>query len=186
MRTARAWFSICSTDNTCLAKPHPNLAAHAGSIALQGPGRGPGFVGGIPMHVGVCRQTHYAVATCALLRRAPIKRRARIASFAMRRLPQPDEAAAARQVHKTVWRIRQAGARTVALQFPEGLLMFALTIADILETCAPAPWRGQAQCAWLQEAVAHRTPARRADKPAPGQADYVCSCGHAGRSTSWC
>ena len=37
------------------------------------------------------------------------------------------------QVHKTVWRIRQAGAKRVALQFPEGLLMFACVIADILE-----------------------------------------------------
>ena len=36
------------------------------------------------------------------------------------------------ELHKTVWRIRQAGARTVALQFPEGLLMFACTIADIV------------------------------------------------------
>ena len=41
--------------------------------------------------------------------------------------------ARAAQVHKTVWRIRQAGAKRVALQFPEGLLMFACVIADILE-----------------------------------------------------
>nr|CAG4647502.1 EOG090X0GO2 [Megafenestra aurita] len=33
----------------------------------------------------------------------------------------------------TVWRVRQAGAKRVALQMPEGLLMFALTISDILE-----------------------------------------------------
>ena len=38
------------------------------------------------------------------------------------------------QVHKTVWRIRQQGANRVALQFPEGLLMYACVIADILET----------------------------------------------------
>ncbi|KAI8462937.1 MAG: putative diphthamide synthesis protein-domain-containing protein [Monoraphidium minutum] len=37
------------------------------------------------------------------------------------------------EVHKTVWRLRQAGARRVALQFPEGLLMYACTIADILQ-----------------------------------------------------
>ncbi|XP_053222696.1 2-(3-amino-3-carboxypropyl)histidine synthase subunit 1 isoform X3 [Podarcis raffonei] len=37
------------------------------------------------------------------------------------------------EVHKTVWRIRQAGAKRVALQMPEGLLMFACTLADIIE-----------------------------------------------------
>jgi hypothetical protein len=37
------------------------------------------------------------------------------------------------EIPKTVWRIRQAGAKRVALQMPEGLLLFALTIADILE-----------------------------------------------------
>ena len=41
------------------------------------------------------------------------------------------------EVHKTVWRIRQTQARCVALQFPEGLLMFACTIADILEEFGP-------------------------------------------------
>ena len=40
------------------------------------------------------------------------------------------------EVHKTVWRLRQAGAKTVALQFPEGLQMYALTLADIFETFA--------------------------------------------------
>ncbi|KAF7244235.1 2-(3-amino-3-carboxypropyl)histidine synthase subunit 1 [Varanus komodoensis] len=37
------------------------------------------------------------------------------------------------EVYKTVWRIRQARARRVALQMPEGLLMFACTLADIIE-----------------------------------------------------
>ena len=37
------------------------------------------------------------------------------------------------EIHKSVWRIRQAGAKRVALQFPEGLLLFATTIADIIE-----------------------------------------------------
>ncbi|PNH00630.1 Diphthamide biosynthesis protein 1, partial [Tetrabaena socialis] len=40
------------------------------------------------------------------------------------------------EIHKTVWRLRQAGARTVALQFPEGLQMYACVIADILEAFA--------------------------------------------------
>lgn len=39
------------------------------------------------------------------------------------------------QVHKTVWRIKQLDAKRVALQFPEGLLMYACIIADILERC---------------------------------------------------
>lgn len=40
------------------------------------------------------------------------------------------------EIHKTVWRVKQAGAKRVALQFPEGLLMYACVIADILETFA--------------------------------------------------
>lgn len=32
-----------------------------------------------------------------------------------------------------VWRLRQARAKRVALQFPEGLLLYACVIADILE-----------------------------------------------------
>lgn len=39
------------------------------------------------------------------------------------------------EVHKTVWKLREAEprAKKVALQFPEGLLMFACAIGDILE-----------------------------------------------------
>ncbi|XP_062516867.1 2-(3-amino-3-carboxypropyl)histidine synthase subunit 1-like [Corticium candelabrum] len=37
------------------------------------------------------------------------------------------------EIYKTVWKVRQATATRVALQFPEGLLMFATTIADIIE-----------------------------------------------------
>ncbi|KAF6262034.1 putative diphthamide synthesis protein-domain-containing protein [Scenedesmus sp. NREL 46B-D3] len=40
------------------------------------------------------------------------------------------------EIHKTVWRIQQAGASQVALQFPEGLLMYACAIADILQDFA--------------------------------------------------
>ena len=36
------------------------------------------------------------------------------------------------EVHKTVWRIRSSAAKRVALQFPEGLLLFACPIVDIL------------------------------------------------------
>ena len=36
------------------------------------------------------------------------------------------------EIKKTVWRVRQVKARCVALQFPEGLLLFACTIADIV------------------------------------------------------
>ena len=38
------------------------------------------------------------------------------------------------EVKKTVAKIRTSGARRVALQFPEGLLLFACTIADIIST----------------------------------------------------
>eukprot|EP00062_Callorhinchus_milii_P020267 gi/632975718/ref/XP_007904382.1/ PREDICTED: diphthamide biosynthesis protein 1 isoform X1 [Callorhinchus milii] len=37
------------------------------------------------------------------------------------------------EIYKTVWRIKQAQAKRVALQMPEGLQMFACPIADIIE-----------------------------------------------------
>ncbi|ORY50311.1 Diphthamide biosynthesis protein 1, partial [Rhizoclosmatium globosum] len=37
------------------------------------------------------------------------------------------------EIHKTVWQIKSFGAKRVALQFPEGLLMYSLTICDIVE-----------------------------------------------------
>lgn len=37
------------------------------------------------------------------------------------------------EIHKTIWKIQQANAKRVALQFPEGLLLFACVIADIVE-----------------------------------------------------
>ena len=41
------------------------------------------------------------------------------------------------QIHKTIWRIQQLKSRVVALQFPEGLLMYSCVISDILERCGP-------------------------------------------------
>ncbi|KAJ2024555.1 Diphthamide biosynthesis protein 1, partial [Coemansia sp. S610] len=38
------------------------------------------------------------------------------------------------EIHKTIWQIRRLAAKRVAVQFPEGLMIFACTIADILET----------------------------------------------------
>jgi 2-(3-amino-3-carboxypropyl)histidine synthase len=40
------------------------------------------------------------------------------------------------QVMKTVWRLRRAKAKRVAMQFPEGLLMYASVLSDILEQFA--------------------------------------------------
>lgn len=37
------------------------------------------------------------------------------------------------EIAKTIWRIRQTEAKRVALQMPEGLIMFATAIADIIE-----------------------------------------------------
>lgn len=37
------------------------------------------------------------------------------------------------EIHKTVWNIKRHGAKRVALQMPEGLLIYSLVIADILE-----------------------------------------------------
>ncbi|KAM7493862.1 hypothetical protein LguiB_028471 [Lonicera macranthoides] len=40
------------------------------------------------------------------------------------------------EIHKCVWRVRSTGAKRVALQFPEGLLMYSLVISDILTAFA--------------------------------------------------
>jgi len=40
------------------------------------------------------------------------------------------------EIHKTVYHIRKHNATMVALQMPEGLQMFACTIADIIERFA--------------------------------------------------
>lgn len=37
------------------------------------------------------------------------------------------------EIHKTIWRIKESKFKRVGLQMPEGLLMFASTIADIIE-----------------------------------------------------
>ncbi|OLY80550.1 Diphthamide biosynthesis protein 1 [Smittium mucronatum] len=37
------------------------------------------------------------------------------------------------EIYKTVWQIQKLGVKRVALQFPEGLLMYSLIISDILE-----------------------------------------------------
>ncbi|KAG3012670.1 2-(3-amino-3-carboxypropyl)histidine synthase subunit 1 [Phytophthora cactorum] len=37
------------------------------------------------------------------------------------------------EIRKTVWRIRQASSKRVALQFPEGLLLYSCVISDIIE-----------------------------------------------------
>ncbi|KAJ9537552.1 hypothetical protein OSB04_030285 [Centaurea solstitialis] len=42
------------------------------------------------------------------------------------------------EIHKSIWRIRSTSARRVALQFPEGLLMYSLTISDIITAFAPS------------------------------------------------
>ncbi|KAG4992359.1 hypothetical protein JHK87_025816 [Glycine soja] len=40
------------------------------------------------------------------------------------------------EVHKCVWRVLSSGAKRVALQFPEGLLMYSLPLSDILTSFA--------------------------------------------------
>ncbi|KAF2760523.1 putative diphthamide biosynthesis protein [Pseudovirgaria hyperparasitica] len=41
------------------------------------------------------------------------------------------------EIHKTIHRIRSNGSKKIALQFPEGLLLFATTISDILTRFCP-------------------------------------------------
>lgn len=38
------------------------------------------------------------------------------------------------EIHKTIWRISSEKVEVVAIQFPEGLLMYACIIADIIRT----------------------------------------------------
>ncbi|XP_009759721.1 uncharacterized protein [Nicotiana sylvestris] len=42
------------------------------------------------------------------------------------------------EIHKCVWRVRTSVAKRVALQFPEGLLMYSLIISDIISTFTSA------------------------------------------------
>ncbi|KAL6533621.1 hypothetical protein OROHE_013454 [Orobanche hederae] len=42
------------------------------------------------------------------------------------------------EIHKIIWRARSTNATRIALQFPEGLLMYSLVISDILTTFAGA------------------------------------------------
>ncbi|CAN8251935.1 unnamed protein product [Cochlearia groenlandica] len=42
------------------------------------------------------------------------------------------------EIHKCVWRIKSLNAKRVALQLPEGLLMYALTLSDIFTSFAAA------------------------------------------------
>ncbi|GAB0086289.1 2-(3-amino-3-carboxypropyl)histidine synthase subunit 1 [Sergentomyia squamirostris] len=37
------------------------------------------------------------------------------------------------EIHKTIWRVRETKAKRVALQLPEGLLVFSLVLCDIIE-----------------------------------------------------
>ncbi|XP_065343612.1 2-(3-amino-3-carboxypropyl)histidine synthase subunit 1 [Cloeon dipterum] len=37
------------------------------------------------------------------------------------------------ELHKTIWRVKQRNAKIVGLQLPEGLLLYATTLADIIE-----------------------------------------------------
>ena len=37
------------------------------------------------------------------------------------------------ELHKIIWRLKSSNAQRVGLQFPEGLFVFAITIADIIE-----------------------------------------------------
>ncbi|KAI5803382.1 putative diphthamide synthesis protein-domain-containing protein [Peziza echinospora] len=41
------------------------------------------------------------------------------------------------EIHKTIWHIRKSNSRRIGLQLPEGLLLFACTISDIIETFCP-------------------------------------------------
>lgn len=41
------------------------------------------------------------------------------------------------EIHKTIHKIRTSGSKQIALQFPEGLLLFATTISDILTRFCP-------------------------------------------------
>lgn len=57
------------------------------------------------------------------------------------------------EIHKTIFHIRKNNAQMVALQMPEGLQMFACTIADIIERSVRdilLPWKLLERCAGLR------------------------------------
>ena len=41
------------------------------------------------------------------------------------------------EIHKTIWRLRNENVSRLALQFPEGLLLYATTLADIFKAFVP-------------------------------------------------
>ncbi|XP_026108450.1 2-(3-amino-3-carboxypropyl)histidine synthase subunit 1-like isoform X1 [Carassius auratus] len=53
------------------------------------------------------------------------------------------------EIHKTIWRVRQAKAKRVALQLPEGLQMFACVIADIIERWVPHTLTQRSSGLWM-------------------------------------
>ena len=42
------------------------------------------------------------------------------------------------EIHKTIWRLRNGNVSRLALQFPEGLLLYATTLADVFKTFVPS------------------------------------------------
>ena len=44
------------------------------------------------------------------------------------------------EIHKTIHHIRRDGVKTVALQMPEGLMVYGCAIADIVERCVVMTW----------------------------------------------
>lgn len=84
-------------------------------------------------------------AGCCQQKKSPPKKLVRVRAVAKRRIPEDivnnptlNQAISILpsnynfEIHKTLWRIRTESSKVVALQFPEGLLMYACVITDIL------------------------------------------------------
>ncbi|KAK2742801.1 Diphthamide biosynthesis protein 1 [Myotisia sp. PD_48] len=84
--------------------------------------------------------------TCTSVQQAPVRRAPRAVNQIPADILENEDIKAAIallppnysfEIPKTIHRIRSAGSKRVALQFPEGLLLFATTISDILSQFCP-------------------------------------------------
>lgn len=74
------------------------------------------------------------------------------------------------EIHKTIWRIKELKSKRVALQMPEGLLLFATTISDIIEefTGAETVIMGDVTYGMDNVAVSQSSMHRKTDFPFTG------------------
>lgn len=106
---AKTKHDAASSPVQCCKKSEssePQICTAGAVVQIKAPVNRPGVLHGIPDEV-----LHDAALNDAIARGLPAHYRF--------------------EVHKTVWHVRRAGARRVALQMPEGLQQYALALADM-------------------------------------------------------